>query len=143
VEGDDDLTHVFPSAPDLADANLDGLGLTGARVAALKALARSVAEGSLDFRAAPDAVCAKLAELPGFGDWTAQYVALRALAEPDAFPAADLVLRRVVAAGGAALSTRALAARADAWRPWRAYAVMHLWNAASSAPARPSSLRRA
>jgi AraC family transcriptional regulator, regulatory protein of adaptative response / DNA-3-methyladenine glycosylase II len=126
----DGLTHLFPTPAALAEANLDGLGITGGRVAALKSLARSVARGDLDFHASTDEVCAKLAELPGFGDWTAQYIALRALAEPDAFPAADLVLRRVAARGGASLTTRALAARAEVWRPWRAYAVMHLWRAA-------------
>jgi AraC family transcriptional regulator, regulatory protein of adaptative response / DNA-3-methyladenine glycosylase II len=131
VHGGDGLTHVFPSAAELAGANLEGLGITGARVLALNGLARSVADGKVDFHAPAEEVCARLADLPGFGDWTAQYVALRALAEPDAFPAADLVLRRVVAAGGPSMTTRALAARADAWRPWRAYAVMHLWRAAS------------
>jgi AraC family transcriptional regulator, regulatory protein of adaptative response / DNA-3-methyladenine glycosylase II len=139
----DDLTHLFPSPAELAEANLDGLGVTGGRIAALKALARGVAERRVDFHAPADEVCAKLAELPGFGDWTAQYVALRALGEPDAFPAADLILRRVVAAGGPSLGARALAARADAWRPWRAYAVMHLWRSAGSVPARPARLRRA
>ena len=77
-------------------------------------------------------VTAALADLPGLGDWTAQYVALRALGDPDAFPAADLVLRRQ-AAVGAPLSARALASRAEGWRPWRAYAVIHLWQAAAEA----------
>lgn len=131
--GTDGLTHLFPSPAALAAANLDGLGLTGARVAALQALARAVNEGALDFGAPVEEVTARLAALPGFGAWTAQYVALRGLGEPDAFPAADLVLRRVVAAGGAPLTTRALEARADAWRPWRGYAVLHLWRAAGDA----------
>jgi AraC family transcriptional regulator of adaptative response / DNA-3-methyladenine glycosylase II len=76
--------------------------------------------------------------VPGLGAWTAQYVALRALAEPDAFPASDLVLRRVAAGAKAPLTERALVARAEAWRPWRAYAASHLWRAAheSKAPAR-------
>jgi AraC family transcriptional regulator of adaptative response / DNA-3-methyladenine glycosylase II len=78
-------------------------------------------------------VTAALEALPGFGAWTAQYVALRALGEPDAFPAADLVLRRIAAAGGAPLAPRELEARAEAWRPWRGYAVMHLWRAAGEA----------
>jgi AraC family transcriptional regulator of adaptative response / DNA-3-methyladenine glycosylase II len=128
--GSDGLTHLFPTPDALADASLDGLGLTGARAAALRALARAVAGGALDFAAPVDDVTAALAELPGLGAWTAQYVALRALGEPDAFPAADLVLRRMAGAGGAPLTARALDARADAWRPWRAYAVLHLWHAA-------------
>ncbi len=124
------LTHLFPAPAALATADLDGLGLTGARVRALRALARAVAEGAVDFGAPVEDVTAALAALPGVGAWTAQYVALRALGEPDAFPAADVVLRRVAAAGGAPLTVRALESRAEAWRPWRGYAVAHLWRAA-------------
>jgi len=126
----DGLTHLFPAPSALASADLDGLGLTGARVIALKALARAVTEGALDFGAPVEEVTAALAALPGFGAWTAQYVALRALGEPDAFPAADLVLRRIAAGNDTPLTTRALDARAEAWRPWRGYAVLHLWRAA-------------
>jgi AraC family transcriptional regulator of adaptative response / DNA-3-methyladenine glycosylase II len=74
---------------------------------------------------------AALAALPGIGAWTAQYVALRALNEPDAFPTADLVLRRMAAMGGTRLSLRALETVAEAWRPWRGYAAMHLWRSAT------------
>ena len=138
--GTDGLTHLFPSPAALAAANLDGLGLTGARARALRALAQAVAEGALDLGAPVEDVAAGLEALPGLGRWTAQYVALRALGEPDAFPAADLVLRRMAGAGGAPLSTRALEARAEAWRPWRGYAVLHLWRAASDVvrPRRPA-----
>jgi AraC family transcriptional regulator of adaptative response / DNA-3-methyladenine glycosylase II len=129
--GADGLTHLFPSATALADADLDGLGLTGARVGALRALARAAADGRVVFTAPVEDVTAALLALPGFGAWTAQYVALRALGEPDAFPAADLVLRRVAAGGGAPLTPRELEARAEAWRPWRGYAALHLWRAAS------------
>ncbi|PYQ40438.1 MAG: DNA methylase, partial [Acidobacteria bacterium] len=137
--GSDGLTHLFPSPAALAAANLDGLGLTGARARALRALAQAVTEGALDLGAPVEDVAAGLEALPGLGRWTAQYVALRALGEPDAFPAADLVLRRMAGAGGAPLSTRALEARAEAWRPWRGYAVLHLWRAASDVvrPRRP------
>jgi AraC family transcriptional regulator of adaptative response / DNA-3-methyladenine glycosylase II len=143
--GECGLTHLFPSPAALAGADLDGLGLTGARAAALRALARAVAGGTLDFGAPADEVRAALASLPGVGDWTAEYVALRALGEPDAFPAGDLVLRRVAAGGRPPLTARALAARAETWRPWRGYAVFHLWHAAGRAdrvrkrpvPARP------
>jgi AraC family transcriptional regulator of adaptative response / DNA-3-methyladenine glycosylase II len=89
-----------------------------------------VVEGALDFTAPAEDVASALEALPGIGAWTAQYVALRALCEPDAFPAADLVLRRAAAAGGPPLSAAALTARAEAWRPWRGYAVLHLWRAA-------------
>jgi len=127
----DGLTHLFPAPEALAVADLDGLGLTSARVGALRALAQATTEGALDLTAPVEEVTAALVALPGLGDWTAQYVALRALGEPDAFPAADLVLRRAAAAGGAPLTARALASRAEVWRPWRGYAVLHLWRAAS------------
>src|SRR5439155_24042708 len=96
--------------------------------------------GALGLGAPVEEVVAALAALPGIGDWTAQYVALRALGEPDAFPAADLVLRRLAAAGGTPLTWCALEARAEAWRPWRGYAVLHLWRAASDVvrPRRPA-----
>ena len=139
--GTDGLTHLFPSPAALAAADLDGLGLTRARASALRALARAVSEGRVDFGAPAEEVTAALTALPGLGAWTAQYVALRALGEPDAFPAADLVLRRMGAAGGAPLTVRALEARAEAWRPWRGYAVLHLWRAAGDAP-RPNRVNR-
>jgi AraC family transcriptional regulator of adaptative response / DNA-3-methyladenine glycosylase II len=128
--GTDGLTHLFPSPAALAGADLDGLGLTKTRAGALKALARAVADDDLDLDAPVEEVTAALAALPGLGEWTAQYVALRSLGEPDALPAADLVLRRMAASGGAPLTARALGARAEAWRPWRSYAVLHLWRAA-------------
>jgi AraC family transcriptional regulator of adaptative response / DNA-3-methyladenine glycosylase II len=143
VAGAEGLTHLFPAPVDLATADLDGLGLTGARVTALRALAGAVTEGSLDFGAPAEEATAALAALPGFGPWTAQYVALRALGEPDAFPAADLVLRRMAAANGVPLTARALEAQAEAWRPWRGYAVLHLWQAAHQVegPAPEGSVR--
>ena len=124
------LERLFPKPPTLAAANLDGLGLTGARITALKALAAAVADGRVAFDRPAEEVVASLVELPGFGEWTAQYIALRALGEPDAFLSADLVVRRMAAGGGAALTAKELERRADAWRPWRGYAVMHLWCAA-------------
>jgi AraC family transcriptional regulator of adaptative response / DNA-3-methyladenine glycosylase II len=133
------LTHLFPSPDELAAADLDGLGVPAARVAALKALARAVADRRIDLTVDTDQVVAALEALPGIGSWTAQYIALRALGEPDAFPAADIVLRRMAASGGAMVPTRDLAQRAEAWRPWRSYAVLHLWQAATDAA---SVLRR-
>ena len=132
INGSDGLTHLFPAPPVLAAANLDGLGITGARIAALHTLARATAEGQLDFTAGVEDVAQAIAELPGFGEWTAQYIALRALGAPDAFPTGDLVLRRLAAGDGPPLTIRALQQRAERWRPWRGYAVMHLWKAAAS-----------
>jgi AraC family transcriptional regulator of adaptative response / DNA-3-methyladenine glycosylase II len=131
------LTHLFPTPARVARAKLEGLGLTTARTAALRSLARAVLERRVDFGAAPTEVVAALAALPGIGPWTAQYVALRALGDPDALPHGDWVLRRMAApAGGAMLSARALEERASRWRPWRGYATVHLWRAAGERGAR-------
>jgi AraC family transcriptional regulator of adaptative response / DNA-3-methyladenine glycosylase II len=129
----EDLTHLFPSPAALAAAELSGLGVTGARIAAIQGLARAVVDGRVDFGASMDELVAALASLRGFGSWTAHYIALRALGEPDAFPTGDLVLCRMASANGHPLTTRELQIRAEAWRPWRGYAVMHLWRAAGDA----------
>ena len=71
----------------------------------------------------------RLLALPGVGPWTASYIAMRALGDPDAFPATDLGLRRALAQHGLASDANSMAARAEAWRPWRAYATIHLWAA--------------
>jgi AraC family transcriptional regulator of adaptative response / DNA-3-methyladenine glycosylase II len=124
------LTTLFPSANAIADANLEGLGLTGARSATIRAIAVALQEGRVDFRPERtlDDFVARWTALPGIGAWTAHYIALRALSHPDAFPADDLILRRAAAAPGESLSARQLTARAEAWRPWRGYAVIHLWR---------------
>ena len=128
------LTHLFPAARDVAGANLESIGLTRTRAATLRALARAVIERRIDFGATPESLAATLAEIPGIGPWTAQYVALRALGEPDALPTGDLVLRRMAATADAtALTSRELEVRARQWQPWRGYAVMHLWCAAAEA----------
>jgi AraC family transcriptional regulator of adaptative response / DNA-3-methyladenine glycosylase II len=133
------LTRLFPSPGVLAAADLRGLGLVPARARTLAALAGAVADGKLVLEGPADAVRVALVALPGVGGWTAEYVALRALGEPDAFPASDLVLRRV-AGEGRVLAPRALAERAEGWRPWRGYAAVHLWAAAASRPrASPAS----
>jgi AraC family transcriptional regulator of adaptative response / DNA-3-methyladenine glycosylase II len=127
---------LFPRAETLADADLASVGLPRARGETLRLLARGVAAGdiSLEPSADPRAVREALIAIPGIGEWTAQYVALRALGEPDAFPASDLGLLRSPANGGAR-NPRQLLERSEAWRPWRAYAAIVLWRAyASSAP---------
>ncbi len=123
------LTHAFPSAAELASANLDGLGLTGARIRALHGLAGAVAGGAVSLDPGVDAAaaCSLLLELPGIGPWTAAYIAMRALRNADAFPASDLGLRNAFAHAGLASDPRSIEARSQAWRPWRAYAVLHLW----------------
>ncbi|MEO6801199.1 MAG: AlkA N-terminal domain-containing protein [Rhodanobacter sp.] len=133
------LERLFPTPTQLADADLQQLGLTTARAATIRGLAQALLDGRVDFR--PDQLLedfvARWVALPGIGAWTAHYIAMRALSHPDAFPAADLILRRAAASDSAELSTKALAALADAWRPWRAYAVIHLWRASSAHPAKP------
>ena len=116
------LTHAFPTADAVAGVDLDGLGLTGGRVRTLRALATEVATGRLTLEplADRDETRAALSALPGIGPWTVEYIAMRALGDPDAFPATDLVLKRALA--------DAPADRSESWRPWRAYAAMHLWS---------------
>jgi AraC family transcriptional regulator of adaptative response / DNA-3-methyladenine glycosylase II len=123
------LARLFPGPAALADAPLERLGVLPARAAAVRALAAAVMDGrvALDGHADAADVRAALLDLPGIGEWTAAYVAMRALGDPDAFPAGDLALAR-----SAGLDRRALAASADAWRPWRAYAALHLWMGVSN-----------
>jgi AraC family transcriptional regulator, regulatory protein of adaptative response / DNA-3-methyladenine glycosylase II len=120
------LTHLFPVPEVLADAKLTSIGLPRTRAATIRAFARAVCDGQIRFEGIveSDAFLARLCEIPGIGKWTAQYVAMRALGEPDAFPSGDLGLLRT---SGVA-SARELERRAEAWRPWRAYAAMYLWN---------------
>ena len=124
---------MFPTPEALADADLSSIGVTRARADTLRGIARALLDGRVDFNAERtlEDFTARWVALPGIGPWTAQYIAMRALGHPDAFPAEDLVLRRVAADGDAALTTRALSGRAEAWRPWRAYAVIHMWRQAS------------
>ena len=126
------LTHFFPAPVALAQADLDGLGITGGRVRTLKMLAEQVSAGHLILERSADReeVEARLLELPGVGAWTASYIAMRALGDPDAFPASDLGLRRAFAAHGLASDVKSITERAQAWRPWRGYATMHLWSGA-------------
>jgi len=126
----DTLTHLFPSPERVAQANLQVLGLTARRATALHVLAERVATGAiiLDRGADREQTISQLLAVPGIGPWTAAYIAMRALGDPDAFPATDLGLHHALKRGGYALSPRGLAAQAEAWRPWRSYAVMHLWT---------------
>jgi AraC family transcriptional regulator of adaptative response / DNA-3-methyladenine glycosylase II len=121
------LTRLFPEAAALSRANLQGPGLSAAKASTLRALARAVDEGHIDFAAPVDEVRRSLAAVPGIGASVAEHVALRALAEPDALPGADLVLRRAVAPRSQVLDARRFYERAEAWHPWRGYAAMHLW----------------
>lgn len=129
------LTHTFPAPDVLAGADLAGVGMPGARVAAVQAFAAAVASGELplDGSLALDELIAATCAIRGLGPWTASYLALR-MGEADAFPAADLGLRRALSPV-APLSTAELAARAEAWRPWRGQAALRLWLGDEAAPA--------
>ena len=131
--GGSGITHLFPTPKALAEANLTRIGLTKARAETIRALARAVCDGEISFDGIvnSDAFLTRLCDIPGIGQWTAQYVAMRALGEPDAFPAGDIALARALALG----SRRKLEQRAEAWRPWRAYAAMYLWNIAGQSKA--------
>lgn len=119
------LTHRFPTAQAVAATDLRALGAPAGRTRALQEIARAVADGTIDLDAGADRgrSLARLASLPGVGPWTTALVAARALGDPDALPASDLVLRRLTG-----LDARALATRAEHWSPWRSYATFALWS---------------
>jgi len=120
------LTHLFPTPEVLADADLESVGLPRVEADVIRALARAVRAGQISFEKVldSDAFLRRLCEVPGMGEWTAQWVAVRALREPDAFPSADRHLRDALHLG----SARELEEYSLAWRPWRAYAAMYLWT---------------
>ncbi len=125
----DSLTRLFPRAETVAaldPADIAAQGVIGARARAIVALAREVAAGRLTLArsAEVDATIASLEALPGVGPWTAQYIAMRALAWPDAFPHPDVAVLKAMKQGKA----KSALAAAESWRPWRAYAVLHLWK---------------
>jgi AraC family transcriptional regulator, regulatory protein of adaptative response / DNA-3-methyladenine glycosylase II len=129
VSGVEGLTHHFPSPEQLAVAKLEGLGVSRSSADALRTLSQAVADGAIDFSGPAEKVVVALAGLPNVPARVAQHVALRALAEPDAFPLGDLSLSPLAQARKG-LTLRELEARAERWRPWRGYALLHLLNAA-------------
>jgi AraC family transcriptional regulator, regulatory protein of adaptative response / DNA-3-methyladenine glycosylase II len=120
------LTHLFPRAEVLAQADISRIGLPESRAQTIRSLAQAVSESRIGFGSVAniEEFQTRICELPGIGNWTAQYIAMRALGDPDAFPAGDLGLRR----GASLPGERELAYRAERWRPWRAYAAMYLWQ---------------
>ena len=124
------ISHLFPSPQALAEADLTGIGMPGKRVQCLQHFAARIADGSLklDLQDGSAALIERLYALPGIGPWTAEYIALRAFGEADAFPASDLGLLKAPVWGTEGIDVRRLKAHAEAWRPWRAYAAAHLWH---------------
>jgi len=137
--GGEGLTHLFPTPQALRDADVATFGMPRSRAATIAAIAGAVIDNPALFSPGADleSVVARLRALPGVGDWTAQYIALRLLREPDAFPASDIGLQRALAdRDGRRPTARQLTAMAEPWRPWRAYAAQHLWTSeAKLAPA--------
>lgn len=128
--------RLFPGPEKLKRARLETLGIIGSRARSIRAVAKAASSGEICFDAAqdPDAFAEALQLIPGIGDWTAQYVAMRALKNPDAFPAGDLgLLRAFDEDGGERMKPAELLRRAEAWRPWRAYAALLIWGSAAGA----------
>ena len=128
--------RLFPRPGDLADLkvpDMAALGMPAARAETILGLARAIRDGLPILELAPglDEAVARLTALPGIGDWTAQYIAMRALREPDAFPAGDLGLRKALADGETLPTAVQLRKRAESWRPWRSYAALLLWRSLS------------
>jgi AraC family transcriptional regulator of adaptative response / DNA-3-methyladenine glycosylase II len=138
------LTHLFPTAAALAEADVAVIGLPRARAEAIRALSAEVAAERLplDGRLELEALVARLCAVPGIGAWTAHYVAMRACGETDAFPAGDLGLRRALGGARGPVSERALLSAAEAWRPWRAYAAVYLWTGSAPVARRAPRSRR-
>jgi AraC family transcriptional regulator, regulatory protein of adaptative response / DNA-3-methyladenine glycosylase II len=134
-----ELTRLFPTPAALAQATPDALGALGIvkqRQAAIIALSQAVDSGALDLNTPVNALATveQLKALPGIGDWTAQYIAMRALRWPDAFPAGDVALHNALNLRGEKHPARAAEVASQAWRPWRSYAVLRAWQALEKPP---------
>jgi len=128
------LSAQFPTAERLVAAPLEDLGITKARATSIRTVAQAVRDKRVDFaqhRLLQD-FTERWGELPGIGAWTAQYIAMRTVCHPDAFPDGDLVLRQAMGPSDAPFSAKELREAAAQWAPWRAYAVMHLWRSTSA-----------
>lgn len=126
---DPTLTHLFPTADRIADADLSTLGVPASRQSTIRTLARAIASGALALDPGADRadVHRWLLAIPGIGEWTAGYIVMRALGDPDTFLATDLGVKRAAAQLGLDTAARSIAERAAGWRPWRSYATHHLW----------------
>ena len=138
-----ELTRLFPAPVVLAAATSDAMGLLGIvrqRQAAIKGIAQAVAENRIHLHSGADVAITitALKALPGIGDWTAQYIAMRALRWPDAFPAGDVALHKALSVQGLKSPARLAELASTGWKPWRSYAVIRAWRGALS-PADPAS----
>lgn len=138
------IGRLFPTPAALAAGSGDALGQLGIvkqRQAAIIAISQAVADKKLELHAGADvpATIAALKELPGIGEWTAQYIAMRVLRWPDAFPAGDVALHKALAVMASKNPAREAEAASQAWKPWRSYAVIRAWSAMPVAPQRPAA----
>lgn len=137
--GSSGVTHIFPTPEVLSRAHVASIGLPEPRAKAIRELGRAVSDGRISFEGAvdPNVLAQGLLELPGVGNWTTRYVAMRALGEPDAFPAGDIALARALHTA----NCEELEQRSQDWRPWRAYAAMYLWCVPEPQIARARKIR--
>ena len=132
ASGESGLLYLFPTPERLSRARFNDIGLVRSRADTLNRVATAVVRGELQFDTAndPEEFCSALKSIKGIGDWTAQYVAMRALKNPDAFPASDLGLLKSLRYPDR-MTPAELSRQAERWRPWRAYAALLLWNSQS------------
>jgi 3-methyladenine DNA glycosylase/8-oxoguanine DNA glycosylase len=123
------LTRLFPNAAEMLAADMTAIGMPRKRKETLRQIARQIVSGALqlDTVGGLSRFVEAMTSIPGIGEWTANYVAMRALGEPNAFPASDLGIMKALQVGDIRPTVSQVTARADAWRPWRAYAAIYLW----------------
>ncbi|WP_462379193.1 DNA-3-methyladenine glycosylase family protein [Pseudomonas sp. Marseille-QA0892] len=144
VDSPQGMPHrLFPTASQIADGDLSSIGMPQKRADALQRFARGIAEGTLDLSIddTADALVERLCQLQGIGPWTAQYIALRAFGAKDAFPVSDLGLLKAPVWGDGGIDARSLADHAESWRPYRAYAAIHLWQNYTPVPLGSASVQ--
>ncbi|WP_406829111.1 AlkA N-terminal domain-containing protein [Microbulbifer sp. ARAS458-1] len=130
---------LFPTAEQLRDADFSDIGVTRTRAKTLQTFVAATLNGDIDFNAADlESFCVQMTALPGIGDWTAHYTAMRGLSMPDAFPASDLGILIALGDGERKATPKQALARAESWRPWRAYAALLLWQSLKTTP-KPNS----
>lgn len=125
------LMHYFPTAMELSNTDLSAIGMPQKRIESLNLLSRAIAAEklSIQVKGKRSDFIKKIIEIPGIGEWTANYIAMRGLGEADAFPASDLGIIRALSGEGGRLTRKQISEMAENWRPWRAYAAIYLWHA--------------
>jgi len=124
------LKNAFPGPEILAISDFEGVGLTKTRISTIQQLSKAVLDGSVNFKpfSDPADLNKALLQIKGIGEWTAQYIIMRTVKSPDAFPYSDLGLLKAVSPNGEPVPEKLLKDMSVSWKPWRAYAAMHLWS---------------